>query len=126
MRNATQAEIDQHTVWHVVVTFTNPNGKRKKPTVDIEGLSKQEAYDEALAQAKELYPQGKDHAVLEDECWDETHEGNTFFWDWKEAKAVGDEKFFEKLDKQLGANQEVVHIPFDGDAYPWFIGERHA
>lgn len=124
MRNATPQEINQHTIWHVAVTFTNPSGKRKKPVLDIHGLSKEEAHQEALAQAEHRFPEGKGHTVLEEDCWDEIDEDNTFFWTWKQAAAVDSENFFKKMDEQLeSTGREVVHLPHDCDT-PWFIGHK--
>jgi len=128
MRNATPEEIVRFQSWYVTVTFTNPNQPQKKPQKRLGPFfgTKDAVEAEAVRQAQERWKDAENHRVLEAEDCGVIDNPNIFFWDWKEAKAVGDNSFFKRLDEMLAPmGAEVVHIPFDGDAYPWFVAPKN-
>lgn len=128
MRNATPEEIQARTEYMIELLVDNPNMPQQRPKKKrlgpYVGPSKDEVCELALADAKDRWSQGTNHRITEVEDDLEVSD-QLFFWDWKVGRAVGEDKFFNKLDKQVArSGLEVVHIPFDGAAYAWFLGTR--
>lgn len=127
MRNATPEETQAYQQWFIEITFskvykgdkTKTTSRPTKTLGPFVGVSQEKAKEEALKRAQEKWHEGNNHSVTD---WYNEFTEDIFFWDWKEAKAIGGKNFFEKLDSQLKPHGlEVVHIPFNGDSYPWFV-----
>ena len=121
MRKATQQEILERTEWKVKVKSQSKRKKNKWFT--YVGLNKEDAFKKAK---EDFFEKHQYEGIINEEdsewCYVED-QSVLFFWDWKQ---LPDEKFFNQLDSQLkGSGKEVVHVPFDGDAYLWFIGDKN-